>query len=301
MNAPLMQHLSSRLEKQEGEVLNRFVRAISELYGDSIEAIIFYGSCMRTGEYQDAVLDFYVVVDRYQHAYSGVWQALVNKLLPPNVFFIQLEVNACQFQAKYAVVSKTDLMRKTSKRAFHPYFWARFVQPIALVFARDEQTKQWLIKVQMQAVATLMHKTECMLPLQYSSKELWCQILRLTYATELRTESVSRAEAIYVSNAAYYDGITAALHLPSHNQARTKFTAFLCQVRWKGRNWVGKLLSIFRLLKATTTFANGVDYVAWKIQRHTGESVPVSNRLRKYPWIFCWPLLWRLYRSGKIR
>ena len=54
-------------------------------------------------------------------------------------------------------------------------------------------------------------------------------------------------------------------------------------------------------MKATTTFANGVDYIAWKIERHTGEQLVVSDKLRKYPLIFCWPLLFKFYKQGKIR
>ena len=301
MSAPLLQHLSSQLVNQEDKVLNQFVTELSHLYADSIEAIVFYGSCMRSREYQDSVLDFYVVVDRYRHAYSSIWQALLNKLLPPNVFFIQAKVDGQQYYAKYAVVSKNDLFKHTSAHAFHPYFWARFVQPIALLFTRNEDTRQWLINVQMQAVLTLMHKAKCMLPLQCSSQEIWCRIFRLTYATELRTESISRAEIIYVSNTAYYDGITTTLHLRDDNRDGSKYATCFCRVRWKVRNWVGKILSILRLLKATATFTDGIDYIAWKVQRHTGEEISVSNRLRKYPWLFCWPLLWRLYRSGKVR
>ena len=301
MNSLLLQHLSSQLGYQENKVLDRFVTALSDLYLDSMEAVVFYGSCLRAGEYRDSVLDFYVVVDRYRHAYSSVRYVLLNKLLPPNVFFIQVEVDDQQYQAKYAVVSKDDLFKYTSSRAFHPYFWARFVQPIALLFTRHEDTRQWLINIQMQAVLTLMHKAKCMLPLQCSSQEMWCRIFRLTYATELRAESISRAETIYASNTAYYDGITTALHLRDDNKDDPTYATCFCRLRWKIRNWLGKILSILRLLKATATFTGGIDYIAWKVQRHTGEEISVSNRLRKYPWLFCWPLLWRLYRSGKVR
>ena len=62
MNKPLLQYLSSQLAYQEDKVLNQFENELRELYADSLEAIIFYGSCMRSREYQDSVLDFYVVV-----------------------------------------------------------------------------------------------------------------------------------------------------------------------------------------------------------------------------------------------
>lgn len=302
MNASLLhKHLSANLADLTDDVLDEFVFALKNIYADAVVGIVFYGSCMRTREYEDAVLDFYLVVDTYQHAYQQKLHVLLNKLLPPNVFFLQIEVAGKRHQAKYAVVSQKDLSKQTSKRAFHPYFWARFAQPIATVFVKDQEFAQWLIAIQQQSVLTLMQKVRCILPEGCSSKELWVCALELTYATELRTESKSRAEIIYTKEAAYFDGITMALAADEDLKSAGGQKKYACMLRWKLRNWLGKLLSVLRLLKATMTFSDGIDYIAWKIHRHTGEEIEVNHRLRNYPWLFCWPLLWRLYRSGKIR
>ena len=302
MNISLLhKHLSANLADLNDDVLDEFILALQNIYADSIVGIVFYGSCMRMREYEDAVLDFYLVVDAYQHAYQRKLHALLNKLLPPNVFFLQIEVAGKQYQAKYAVVSQKDLSKRTSKRAFHPYFWARFAQPIATVFVRDQESVQWLLTIQQQSVLTLMQKVKCMLPEGHSSRELWVSALQLTYDAELRTESKSRAEFIYAKEAAYFDGITIALATDENLITTERQNKFTCMLRWKLRNWLGKFLSVLRLLKATITFNGGIDYIAWKIHRHTGEEIEVSDRLRNYPWLFCWPLLWRLIRSGKIR
>lgn len=301
MNASLNQHLLSNLTTLTDEVLNEFVSALKEEYADSIQAIVFYGSCMRERNYQNAVLDFYVVVDSYSNAYQKWWPSLLNKLLPPNVFFIQVDVAGQVYQAKYAIVSHPDLVRATSKRVFHSYFWARFAQPFALTFVEHERIRQWLVDIQEQAVTTLITKVHCMLPSACSSKELWTQAFRLTYAAELRAESTSRAATIYLNDSSYYDGVTAAIQGQLFNMQSGKSNKFLCRIEWRLRIWLGKFLSVARLLKATFTFTNGLEYIAWKIKRHTGETVIITNRLRKFPWIFCWPLLWRLLRSGKVR
>ena len=39
---------------------------------------------------------------------------------------------------------------------------------------------------------------------------------------------------------------------------------------WRFRRLVGKVLSILRLAKGVFTFDGGVDYILWKIERHSG-------------------------------
>ena len=297
----LHQHLSASLKKVDDDVLKEFVKTLKKTYSNSLLAVVFYGSCMRTRKYDDAVLDFYVIVDGYHNAYANKWHAVLNKLLPPNVYFEQVQLNGNVIQAKYAVVSRQDLIKKTSSSAFHSYFWARFAQPIAIVYANNPNLLQWMVTVQQQSVQTMISKVSCMLEQGWTSKELWINALQLTYRAELRAEANTRAEEIYVNAADYFDGITAAISTDKiASELKTHRNKSMCKFRWRFRSFIGKWLSVLRLLKATTTFANGIDYIAWKIHRHTGESIQVNQRLRKFPWLFCWPLLWRLYRSNKI-
>lgn len=304
IRTPLRQHLSAQLQSLTDDILDEFVLAFKKAHDDSIVAVVFYGSCRRTRVYDDAVLDFYVIVDSYHHAYRQRWQAWLNQLLPPNVFFLQVHVDGKTYQAKYAIVSQKHLERRTSTAAFHPYFWARFAQPIAVVFVRNDETRAWLVDIQQQSIQTLLKTAHHVLPAQgatLSSGALWGRLLRLTYATELRAESQARADTIYRNDHLYYDGITATLYAKQPVAKSSRLATYTGQLQWTLRNGVGKLLSAFRLLKALTTFTNGPDYIVWKINRHTGETIHLSDRLRKYPWLFCWPILLRLIRDGKVR
>ena len=49
----------------------------------------------------------------------------------------------------------------------------------------------------------------------------------------------------------------------------------------------GKALTLLRLVKASDTYAGGIDYLAWKINRHAGTKIEVR------PWQRRWPLLGR--------
>ena len=63
----------------------------------------------------------------------------------------------------------------------------------------------------------------------------------------------------------------------------------------------GKALTLIRLAKASTTFAGGVDYLAWKINRHAGTDIKVKPWQRRWPLIGALVLLPRLLRRGAIR
>jgi hypothetical protein len=71
--------------------------------------------------------------------------------------------------------------------------------------------------------------------------------------------------------------------------------------RWRGMSRKGKMLSVIRLAKATTTFAGGVDYIAWKINRHAGTSIELKPWQKRHPLLAAISLLPRLLRSGAIR
>lgn len=301
MKGSLQTYLMNQASFSNDDVIDAFVHQFNARFNDSLIAVVFYGSCVRSKEYKNAVLDFYVIVDNYSCAYQNRWHAILNKVLPPNVFFSKTQVNDVVYQAKFAVVSQSDLHRRTSLHAFHPYFWARFMQPIAIVYSRTKKDFSWLIEIQRQAAMTFYTKTKPLLVEEGSSQSLWVNGLRLTYSAELRAESGMRADVLYEANSDYYDFYSNELFHIEKGQGSVRKVAVLDGLRWKLCVLYGKYISIWRLLKATQTFEGGVDYIAWKIHRHTGEEIIVSDNLRKHPWLYCWPLLLRLYKKGKIR
>ena len=73
------------------------------------------------------------------------------------------------------------------------------------------------------------------------------------------------------------------------------------RLAWAVRRVQGKLLNFLRLIKASLTFDGGVDYLLWKIERHSGIKEEVSPLTRRYPLIGFWATAWRLYRRGAFR
>ena len=73
------------------------------------------------------------------------------------------------------------------------------------------------------------------------------------------------------------------------------------QTSWVLRKIAGKSLSGLRLIKSVFTFDDPVDYALWKVARHSGVSVTATERQKRYPLIFAWPLVWHLYRQGALK
>jgi len=295
--------------------LGGLVDSLREKYGDCAVAVLFYGSCLRSGDPYDGLVDLYLIVDRYRCANSGWLKAAWNWLLPPNVFYVTLIHDHQVLRCKYAVLSCSDLEKGTSQRWFHSYLWGRFSQPTAIAWCRDDGTRQRLHNALAQAALSFLNRVLPALPAQGPVASLWEDGLRLSYRAELRAEGSARAQQLTHANLAYYQAITrAAAPLLEHRVEITpapdgdRYRAEIAaprrafgRVGWAIRIAQGKLLSVARLLKALFTFDGGLDYIAWKLERHSGVPVAIPDKVRRYPLIFVWGLFWKLYRRGVFR
>ena len=284
-------------------------------WGDAVQAILFYGSCLRTGEDRGGMVDLYLIVDRYHGAYSSPLWASLNKLLPPNVFYLEIPFEERVVRAKYAVLSLADLEQGVSPAWFHSYIWGRFAQPTALVYSHRPAVAERVCALLGQAVLTFLARVIPRLPEEFSTEELWRRGLTLSYRTELRAERPEKVGALFHSAADHYARITAAalpaLPFPaaivSGSDGRLYRTRIptarriACRFAWKIRSLQGKILTLLRLLKGAFTFTGGLDYILWKIERHTGLRVEVPPRLRRYPILAVCVLGYRLYRRGAFR
>jgi hypothetical protein len=70
---------------------------------------------------------------------------------------------------------------------------------------------------------------------------------------------------------------------------------------WAKRRRAGKLHSVLRIMKASGTYAGGIDYLAWKINRHAGTEIRIAPWQRRWPLLGAVTLLPRLLKRGAIR
>jgi hypothetical protein len=307
------------VERQSAQSISPPLEALRDAllarYGDAVRAMLFYGSCLRSGDALDGLVDLYVVADDYRAAYGRWLPSFFNALLPPNVYYLEVPFGDTKVRCKYAVLSLADLRRGTSTRWFHSYLWGRFAQPSGIAYARDAEAAKEVNEAFARAIVTFITRALPSAPERFNAGELWRAGLELSYRSELRTESAGRAAELVATYRDNYERLTAAAMpaAPYHVEMEPGGTVIRYRARissrrrfWNRMSWwlrrvQGKLLSVLRLMKSVFTFAGGVDYIAWKLERHTGVPVRVTPQMRRYPLIFVWAELVRLYRLGVFR
>ena len=130
-------------------------------------------------------------------------------------------------------------------------------------------------------------------PRPHGGLDWWRRAFSLTYSVELRAERTGRAQSVVDADAERYRrfGAPAIAAIPADAPAGG----------WRRRRIEGKLLSIARLAKASLTYAGGIDYLAWKINRHAGTQIEIKPWQRRWPLIAALTLVPKLIRSGAIR
>lgn len=262
-------------------------QAIAAEYPGSARAVLFYGSCLRMSELDGLMLDFYLIVSDYGDAYPKRWMAAANRLIPPNVFPFAHR----GLIAKYAVLSESDFHRLNGPETRNVSVWARFAQPSRLVWAVDDTARDRAVAAVARAAPTLLAaagKVDGEAPLDW-----WRRAFALTYSVELRAERTGRAQSVVDADTDRYQRFSAPAIAAIPAAARSG--------AWARRRIEGKALSIARLAKASLTYAGGIDYLAWKINRHAGTKIEIKPWQRRWPLIAAVTLVPRLIKGGAIR
>ena len=275
-------------------------------HGAAIVAVLFYGSCLRQPDNggqpveEGRMVDLYLLADRYADLHRSPLARALNALLPPNVYYIEARFEGRLVRAKYALVSLGQFERLVSADTSQPYFWARFAQPTAVLWARDEAVRARVQAALGQAIMTMLGETLPLMSGGWTPAELWPRAFAETYRTELRAESGDRATQLYRAFASRYDRVTQILR-PDPVESSPEAAKRQLLRRWRRRRILGKLLSVLRLLKASFTFQGGAAYLVWKIRRHSGVEVELTPWQQRHPVLASSVLAWRLYRAGGFR
>jgi hypothetical protein len=265
-------------------------------HGPGVCAVLFYGSCRRDGYRDGLLVDLYLIVDDYRSVHRSRLMRWLNRLLPPNVYYVEAPYGCGRVRAKFALVSLGQLERLVRPATLNPYFWARFAQPTGLLWARDGQVATAVAAALVQSILTTEAAVRPLVGAGADAVTLWGRALTESYRTELRAEKPQRAALIVAGDLERYRRVTAAL-----GTRAPAVTAAAARRRWFWRRVQGKALSLLRLAKASWTFAGGADYLAWKISRHAGIPVEFSPWERRHPLLAAPLVLWRLARRGAIR
>ncbi|MEE4381761.1 MAG: hypothetical protein V2J02_07175 [Pseudomonadales bacterium] len=283
-----------RPPQEEGEALLAALRA---RFGEGFLGALYYGSCRRQAQVEGLV-DLHVLVDELPRALGPVASRLC-ALLPPNVYYLETAHAGGTVRCKYAVLSLAQLTRVCQRRAFHSYFWARYAQPCSVVGLEDPALRRRLEEHLVDALATFFSRV---LPGSDADdpEALWEAGLARCYGAELRPEGGGRGRTL-IEAAPTYFRTTGAAALAARDAVLARNGPRGDRLAWSVRIAWGKVVSLLRLLKALYTFDGGLDYAAWKLERHTGRPVTIPDRVRRRPLLHLWPFLLRLWREGALR
>ncbi|MBY6205565.1 hypothetical protein [Halomonas denitrificans] len=290
--------------------LEPLLDAIEARCGSALRAIVLYGSCRRNADLGNGLVDLMAVVDSYRAVHGTGPSALFNALLPPNVYYLEAGSESARLRCKFIIVSEATLARRTAG-GLDAYFWARFTQPCRLVRAKGPESARRIAACRAAAARTFAREG---LPLgngTLNARDFWIRSIRATYGCELRPEPAGAAEALIDRDPAFWSDLSARALTGLEDVDRLDDDRFRIRVgglrrlrgrsRWTLRKVWGRTCNVLRLLKAAGTFSNGIDYLVWKIERHSGVRIEPTERMRRHPRLAGLALLFRLWRTGALR
>ncbi len=299
--APPISSLSNRIEARLSApvvpAVAEFAAALAQDAGAI--AVLFYGSNLRTGSLE-GVLDFYVLLPGEQR--ERIW---------PRVSYHEREHGDVTLRAKVATMALSTFAEAASGELSDTTIWARFVQPCALVWERDAAARDNVRQALCNAAGTAARLAVALGPAAGTAADYWSALFRATYKAEFRVEKAGRENDILSVNADHFAGLLplALDHagiaysqngerlspsLTAHE--RTRILSW-----WKRRQRLGKPLNFARLAKASTTFEGAAKYAAWKIERHTGMPVEVTEFRERHPLLSAPGVLWALRKHRRTQ
>ncbi|MPZ44794.1 MAG: hypothetical protein GEV05_15610 [Betaproteobacteria bacterium] len=275
-----------------------------------VAAVLFYGSALRE-QALDTLFDFYLLVDR-----AGAWPqsrfaAASNRVLPPNVGYAEETIEGRMLRAKYAVMTTAQFRRAMAARSLDTTLWTRFSQPCACIYARSDADRTEVLGAVCSAAMAAGYWAAVLGPGRGEAVAYWNALYARTYELELRVESASRSDAVVARARGRYArllpaswqaaGVAYEEHAGELRPILTLRARAGALRKWTLRRRFGRPLNVLRLLKAAFTFDRALDYVVWKVERHSGVRLPVAPWERRFPLLAAPGVYYRLRRRGLLR
>jgi len=319
--APLARAVGERaLSPSDHPALDAAVRRLSAAAGDTLVGLVFFGS-RRTGAALAnawSAYDVFVVVESYRAFYDRLRRAgltgkrpglmaLVSRWLPPTQFSLRFEAEGVHVKA--AVVRRDTWRRETSARRRDHFCIGRLCQPTRVLYARDEDARRLLLEGLVFAHRETWHWSRPWLPPTFDANAYGLSALSTSMRWEVRPEPAGRADALWQAQREIQ--IPVFEELLRELEARGEIAPVpgrpgsLAATRPLGRAPRARVHTYFRRsivhatarwLKHVVTFEGWLDYIVRKASRHTGEPITLSERERRWPWIFAWGRFFRYLR-----
>jgi hypothetical protein len=286
-------------------------RHIVEMAGDSVSAIVFFGSRKsRARPDPYSAYDLFVAITDARAFYdrlaargavrrSGAVLAALQSFLAPNQISVTAAPGDGAPRAKCAVVTDATLRRQTSPFRDDHFCLGRLFQPTEILYAapgRFEETLDALVRAHVLTYAW----GRPWLPARFDVGDYCRTLLRVSFAGEIRPEPEGRAEALFQVQQEYLRPVYTTLlaGLAREGELREESPGVYALVRPVTALERVRLRAYFRwsMVRATArwakyviTFDDWLEFIVRKARRHTGEDIVLTDRERRLPLVFLWP------------
>jgi len=303
----------------EDKFLPAFLDFFKTRFSDSLLAVIAYGSKLFEPSNQDSLYDFYVVIDAYEKGHSSFLDVVLNRILPPSVYLVDVEVGGERRGAKYNIISLRDL----KDYILNPpeiYVVGRYAKRSYLMYYKNDLVKNTLFDLFVESFYFCLCYT---IPLlidreKFSFEELVKEILSLSYKGEVRIEDPQKLDKLYLPFRDFYLTVYKLLFSYYLKENEGVIMELNSSDDFMQKEWVivgdpipsfqevVKFLKVsarrgvMRWPKGLITFKGYREYLERKAKK-SGEDIQLSDLDRKLPLVFGWRHLIKLVSQGKLK
>ncbi|GAB4290344.1 MAG: hypothetical protein Kow0090_03420 [Myxococcota bacterium] len=289
-----------------GELLDPYINLFKEIYGEKLEAVIFYGSCLSEKTRKpDSTPDFFVITADGKIANHSFFTRLLHNFVPPNSQTARLEGGTL---FKYIHLDTEQLQSATNPGMKDLFVAGRLSKRVKLVYLRDDGVKKAVVASLLNALYSILPLAFAFLPHRFSFRELLRAAVGVSYLSEWRVEAAGKIEALISASSEYYERLYREAAETAEERGLIKKAeddmyekALLIDAEKRAKRFMlaSRIRGVLRWPKYLLTVKGWSEIIVSKIER-THPDIKLNPRHKRHPIIFGFPYLIFLLTKGYI-